>query len=90
MYLKFLSRSLPEAHSSCKLRVYFYAFAYQVALQADKLHPGLQVPVGAASQNLDELHQICTELVSSLQDAQHHDLTVLKVLHDVPGQALYP
>lgn len=63
---------------------------YQVALEADELHPGLQVLVGVAAQDLDELHQVSAELVSSLEDAQHHDVVVPEVLHDVVGQALDP
>lgn len=63
---------------------------YQVALQTDELHPGLQVLVGVASEDLNELHQVCAELVASLQDAQHHYVVVPKVVHDVTGQTLYP
>ncbi|TNN57198.1 hypothetical protein EYF80_032628 [Liparis tanakae] len=62
---------------------------YQVALQADELHPGLLVPVGVASENLDELHQVGAELVAALQDAQHRD-AVPEVLRDVAGQTLHP
>lgn len=65
-------------------------FTYQVALQSDELHPCLQVLVGVAAKNFDELHQICTELVAPLQDAQHHDVVVPKVLLDVVRQTLRP
>ncbi len=65
-------------------------FTNQVALQTDELHPGLQVLVGVAAENLDELHQVCTELVASLQDAQHHYVVVPEVIHDVVGQTLDP
>lgn len=63
---------------------------YLVALQTDELHPGLQVLVGVAAENLDELHQVCTELVASLQDAQHHYVVVPEVVRDVVGQTLDP
>lgn len=62
---------------------------YHVALQADELHPGLQVLVGVAAENLDELHQVRAELVASLQDAQDRDVFG-EVVEDVAGQALYP
>lgn len=39
---------------------------YHVALQADELHPGLQVLVGVAAQDFDELDQVSAELVASL------------------------
>lgn len=39
---------------------------YHVALEADELHPGLQVLVGVAAKNFDELYQVSTELVASL------------------------
>ena len=64
--------------------------AHQVALQPDELHTSLQVLVGVAAENFDELHQIHAEFVASLQDAQHHYVVVAKVIHDVTGQALYP
>ena len=68
----------------------FPRVTYQVALQTDKLHPCLQIPVGVAPENLDELHQICTELVAPLQNAQHHYVVVPKVIPDVAGQTFYP
>lgn len=61
---------------------------YHVALQADELHSGLQVLVGVAAKNFDEFHQVSTELVTSLQNAQDHDL-LAEVFQDVAGQTLY-
>lgn len=75
----------------CTIYVYIMPCTYQVALETDELHPSLQVLVGVAAEHLDELHQVCTELVASLQDAQHHDVVVVsKVIHDVVGQTLHP
>ena len=65
-------------------------FSYQVALQTNELHPGLQVLVRVAAKNFEELHQVDTELVSSLQDAQHHYVAVPEVVLDVVGQTLDP
>lgn len=62
---------------------------YHVALQTDELHPCFQVFVGVAAKNFDELHQVSTELVASLQNAQDHDVFG-EVVQDVVGQALYP
>lgn len=75
---------------SCQRFLCCVASTYQVALQTNELHPRLQVLVGNASKNLDELHQVCTELVASLQDTQHHYVVVPKVIHDVVGQTLRP
>lgn len=63
---------------------------HQVALQTDELHSGLKVLVGVPAENLDELHQICTEFVASLQDTQDHYVVIPKVIHDVVGQAFCP
>lgn len=65
-------------------------YTHQVALQADELHPRLQVLVGVAAEHLDELHQVHAELVASLQDAQHHDVVVPEVVHDVVSHTLNP
>lgn len=70
--------------------VFFLKSTYQVALQTDKLHPGLQVPVCVAAQDLDELHQVRAELVASFQDTQHDYVVVPEVLPDVVGQTLDP
>lgn len=63
---------------------------YQVALKPNKLHSGLQVLVGVAALYLNELHQVGTELVPSLQYTQHHHVMIPNVIHDVSGQALCP
>lgn len=63
---------------------------HQVALQTDELYSGLQVLVGVPAENLDELHQICTEFVASLQNTQDHYVVIPKVIHDVVGQAFGP
>ena len=64
--------------------------SYQVALEPDELHAGLQVVVCAAADGLDVLHQVAAELVASLQNTQHHDVPVRDVLHDVARQTLDP
>lgn len=62
---------------------------YHVALQADELHPGLQVLVGVAAEDFDELHQVGAEFVAPFQNAQDHDV-LSEVVQDVTGQALNP
>lgn len=46
--------------------------------------------VGVAAQSFNPLHQVGAELVASLQNAQHHDVAVPQIVHDVSGQTLRP
>lgn len=64
--------------------------AHQVALEADEVDPHGDGVLGVAAEHLDPVHQVCTELVSPLQHAQHHDVMVAQVVHDVPGQTFCP
>lgn len=63
---------------------------YQVALESYEVDGHEQGPAGVAVQHLDALHQIGAELVASLQHAQHHDVVVTQVVHDVSRQPLRP
>lgn len=63
---------------------------YQVALESYEVDGHEQRLVGVAVQHLDAFHQIGTELVASLQHAQHHDVVVTKIVHDVACQSLRP
>lgn len=63
---------------------------HQVAFKTDKVDPHWDGSVGVAAQSFDPLHQVSAELVASLQDAQHHDVTVPQIIHDVSGQTLCP
>lgn len=54
------------------------------------MHPHGDGAAGVAAQRLDPVHQVGTELVASLQHAQHHDVVVAQVVHDVSSQTLRP
>lgn len=72
------------------VRVKQRAAAHQVALETDEVDPHGDRAVGVAAQSLDPVHQVGTELVASFQHAQHHDVMVPQVVHDVSGQTLRP
>lgn len=65
-------------------------FPHQIALEADELYSGGQSSVGAAALSFNRLHQVRTELVSSLQNTQNHQIMVSDVFKDVSGQTLNP
>lgn len=64
--------------------------AHQIAFEAYEVDPHWDGSVGVAAQSFNPLHQVGAELVASLQDAQHHDVTVPQVIHDVSGQTFCP
>lgn len=66
------------------------AEAHQVALEPDEVDPHGEGAVGVAAEGLDPVHQVGTELVASFQHAQHHDVMVPKVIHDVSSQTFCP
>lgn len=65
-------------------------FPHQIALEADELYSGGQSSVSAAALRFNRLHQVRTELVSSLQNTQHHQIMMSDVFKDVSGQTLNP
>lgn len=66
------------------------SFYYQVALQADEVHPHEERLARVAAQDFDALHEVGAELITPLQDTQNHNIAVSKVTHDVSGQPLCP
>lgn len=68
----------------------FGVATYMIALQTNELNAGFQVLSRVSPEHLDEFHQVCAELVSSLQDTQHHDVALLEVVHDVMSQTFHP
>lgn len=66
------------------------AEAHQVALETDEVDPHGDRAVGVAAQSLDPFHQVGAELVASFQHAQHHDVMVPQVIHDVSSQTFCP
>lgn len=46
--------------------------------------------LGVVAEGFNPVHQVCRELVTSLQHAQHYDVIVTKVVHDVACEALRP
>lgn len=65
-------------------------FPHQIALEADELYSGGQSSVGAAALSFNRLHQVRTELVSTLQNTQNHQIMMSDVFKDVSGQTLNP
>lgn len=57
--------------------------AYQVALESDEVDPHGDRAAGVAAEGLDPVHQVGAELVASFEHAQHHDVMVPQVIHDV-------
>lgn len=60
--------------------------AHQVALEANEVDPHGDCAVGIAAECLDPVHQVGAELVASFQHAQHHDVMVPQVIHDVSSK----
>lgn len=54
------------------------------------MNPHGDGPVGVATQGFDPLHQVGAELVAPLQYAQHHDVVVPQIVHDVASKPLGP
>lgn len=63
---------------------------HQVAFEADEMDPHGDGALGVVAKGFNPVHQVCRELVTSLQHAQHHDVIVTKVVHDVACEALRP
>lgn len=78
---------IEKSASECR---FVQQWPHQVAFKADKVDPHWDGSVGVATQSFNPLHQVSAELVASLQDAQHHDVTVPQIIHDVSGQTFCP
>lgn len=63
---------------------------YQVAFEADEMDPHGDGAVGVVAESFNLVDQVSGKLVTSLQDAQHHDVTVTQVVHDVACQTFRP
>lgn len=46
--------------------------------------------VGVVAESFNPVHQVSGKLIPSLQDAQHHDVIVTEVIHDVACQTFRP
>lgn len=46
--------------------------------------------VGAVAESFNPVYQVSRKLVTSLQDTQHHDVTVTEVIHYVACQTFRP
>lgn len=46
--------------------------------------------LGVVAEVFNPVHQVCGELVTSLQHAQHHNVVVAEVIHDVACQTFRP
>lgn len=76
--------------ASVKRSVQQWAGAHQVAFEPNEVDPHGDCAVGVAAKCFDPVHQVGTELVASFQHAQHHDVMVPQVIHDVSGQTFCP
>lgn len=63
---------------------------HQVAFEADEMDPHGDGAVGVVAESVNPVDQVRGKLVTSLQDAQHHDVTVTQVVHDVACQTFRP
>lgn len=63
---------------------------HQVAFEADEMDPHGDGAVGVVAESFNPVYQVSGKLVTSLQDAQHHDVTVTQVVHDVACQTFRP
>lgn len=82
--------TIPARTTKATLSASEWAEAHQVALETDEVDPHGDCAVGVAAKRLDPVHQVCTELVASFQHAQHHDVMVPQVIHDVSSQTFCP
>lgn len=64
--------------------------AHQVAFETNEVDPHGDCAVGVAAEHFNPVHQVSTELVAPFQHAEHHDVMVPKVIHDVSGQTFCP
>lgn len=76
--------------TSVKRSVQQWAGAHQVAFEPNEVDPHGDCAVGVAAKCFNPVHQVGTELVASFQHAQHHDVMVPQVIHDVSGQTFCP
>ena len=64
--------------------------AHQIAFEADEVHSHRDCAAGVPAESFNPVHQVGAELVASFQNAQHHNVVVPEVVHDVSGQTLCP